>query len=163
MNLRVDRVRLATGVEIDEFHVLEYPDWACIVCRTENDGIVMVEQYRHGLGKIIRELPAGSISPAEPALETARRELLEETGFAAENWRFLGKFATEPSRHTSWAHFFFADGARKVSEPSLDSGEDIQAVVIPLAALGEQLEEGTLVHGVQLSAILLAERQGLLD
>jgi len=163
MNLRVDHVRLGTGAEIDEFHLLEYPDWTCIVCRTQEDEIVMVEQYRHGIERVIRELPAGVVGEAEPALEAAKRELLEETGYESDAWISLGRFSTEPSRHSNWAHFFFAGESRRVSAPDLDESEDVDTLVVPLDELKRQMENGSLVHGVQLSALLLAEKRGFLD
>ncbi len=162
ITLRVDHVRTGNGTELEEFHVMEYPDWVCVVCRTEQDTILVVEQYRHAIERIIHELPGGAVSPGEDPLESAKRELIEETGYEASQWVYLGKVATEPSRHTNWAHCFFADGARRVGAPALDASEDLALREIPPEELLQWVDSGEWVHGVQLTAILLAERRGLL-
>lgn len=162
ITVRVDQVRMGNGAELEEFHVMEYPDWVCVVCRTDHRTILVVEQYRHAIGRIIHELPAGTVSPGQDPLEAAKQELLEEAGYEAEHWIYLGRIATEPSRHTNWAHCFFADGARRVSDPTPEASEDLALHEISPEELLQWIDAGKWVHGVQLSAILLAERRGLL-
>lgn len=162
MNLREDHVRLPNGTELDEFHVLEYPDWVCVLCLTEEGKVVVVEQYRHGIAQVGIELPAGAIDPNEDPLTAAQRELLEETGIEAEHWTFIGRMATEPSRHTNRAYFYFADKGRAVRTPSLDDSEDLHVRFLEPSALMEGIESGRFQHGVQLAAIFWAERRGLL-
>jgi ATP-dependent protease Clp ATPase subunit len=62
------------------FDVLESKDWANIIAITENDEVVMVEQFRFGTAKVTLEFPSGAIDAQEEPIEAARRELLEETG-----------------------------------------------------------------------------------
>jgi 8-oxo-dGTP pyrophosphatase MutT (NUDIX family) len=157
-----DRVRLANGHEIDEFHVIEAPSWAGVLCVSEDDEVVLVRQYRHGIRQESLELPAGVIEFGESPLEAARRELREETGYATDAWQPIAAFATEPSRHTVRAHFFCALGARASELRRPDASEDLEVVGVPRADLIELVEKGQIAHAVHIAAILLAERRGLL-
>lgn len=162
MNLREDHVVLPDGRELPEFHVVEYPDWTCVVCLTPDGRYVMVEQYRHGIGQVGLEFASGTVDEGETPLEGARRELLEETGFAAEDWFDLGRCAPEPSKHTNWAHLFVAMGARPISQPKLDEGEDLRVCLLEPAELAAATRDGRLVHGIHLAALWRAREAGLL-
>ena len=101
LKLREDRVTLPGRIEAFDFHVVEMPEWVGILAVTEHEQVLFVEQYRHGCGRVSLELPAGVIDPGEHPLAAAQRELLEETGYAAEDWRpLIAAFArTEPLQY----------------------------------------------------------------
>lgn len=139
------------------------PNWASVLAITEDDQVVLVRQYRHGIAAESLELPAGVIEVGETPLDAARRELREETGYAAERWEPLASVATEPSRHTVQAHFFCAFGAKVVAEHSPDESEEIELVTVPKRDLVELVLRGEVVHGVHVGAILLAETRGFLS
>ena len=163
LTLREDRVRLSNGATIDEYHVLELPDWVGTLALTDHGEIALVEQYRHGLGSPTLELPAGVIEPGEQPLDAARRELLEETGYAADDWLGLGALSPEPNRQNNRAHFFVARHARRVAEPNLDQCEQIETRLIPVTELLAQIASGRLLHAVHIAAILLAIQRGLVE
>ena len=162
LEVREQRVRLANGHEIDRFHLIQGPSWASVLCLTNDGHVVLVRQYRHGLGGASLELPAGVMDAAETPLDAARRELREETGFSAEHLVPLLQVAPEPARNTTRAHFFFASGAQRVAELSLDSSEELEVVLVPVADLFELIDQGVIVHAAHIGAILLAARRGLL-
>ncbi len=160
LRVREQRVRLANGQEIDEFHVLEGPDWAASVALTDNQELVMVRQYRHGIKRDSLELPAGVIEPGEDPLLAAERELREETGYVAQSWHALSWVSTEPARHSVRAHLYVATGARPVLAPSPEATEVIAVELHATKGLERLWESGEICHAVHIGAILLAARRG---
>lgn len=163
MTIREDRVRLPSGYVLDEFHVIEYPDWACVLPITAAGDAVLVEQYRHSVGRVSLEFPAGAIDPSETADDAVRRELLEETGYEAPHWDRLGALAVEPGRHTNYGHLYVARGARAVAEPHLDAAEDIVLRLVPVASLPELVEAGEILHGTHAALVFWALARGWLE
>jgi len=162
MTLREDRVRLPNGRVLDEYHVAEYPDWACVLALTDDGQAVLVEQYRYGIDRVLLELPAGAIDPGEDPATAARRELLEETGYEARRWEALGQLAVEPGRHTNYGHLFIASGCHRVADPYLDGTEDLRVRLVPAADLPGLVESGQVVHGVHAAAVFWALARGWL-
>ncbi len=157
INVRVDKVQLPNGTEIDEFYVLEYPDWVCIVCLSEEEEAVLVRQYRHGVGEASLELPAGVIDEGEMPLAAAQRELLEETGYVSGDWLFLGRVAQDPHRQNNFVYCFAAKNAKKVAEQNLDAQEEMQVIRMGISMLKEKARGGAILHGIHLAALLLAK------
>ncbi len=162
LRLREDHVVLPSGHEIEQFHVVDTRNWVAVLALTGQGQIVIVDQYRHGLGRVSRELPAGVIDAGETPRQAAERELLEETGYAAGDWQLLSDVSTEPSRHTTRAVFYFAGGARPVAEPRPEASEDIRVALLPAEELLSEVDRGGIQHGVHIGAILLAARRGLI-
>jgi len=162
LTVRRQHLVLPTGAEIEEFHLIEGCDWVAVLALTDSGQVVLVDQYRHGLGRVSREMPAGVIDEGETPLQAAQRELLEETGYKAARWRELTTVATEPCRHTTHAHFYFAEGATRVAELEVDAGEDIEVCTMPTSELLASVERGDIVHGLHTGPILLAFRRGWL-
>jgi 8-oxo-dGTP pyrophosphatase MutT (NUDIX family) len=162
LRIREQRIALPHGGEIEQYHVIEAPDWAAILALTEQGQVVLVDQYRHGLGDMSRELPAGVIDAQETPAAAALRELREETGFVAEQAEPLLAVCTETARHTARAHFFFARGARGVSRPELDPEENVAVHLLSVAELLSEVDRGAIAHGLHVAAILTAARRGLL-
>jgi len=162
LRVREERVLLPNGTVIDEFHLLDSPSWAAVLAITDAGEIVLVEQYRHGVARLSRELPAGVIDAGETPLQAAQRELLEETGYEATRWLPLLEVSPETSRHTHRAHFFVALGAHPVAAARPESCEVLQVCLAPAAGIVEAALRGEIEHGLHVAALLAAERKGLL-
>lgn len=162
LEVREQRVRLANGHEIEQFHLIRSPHWAAVICLTAAREVVLVRQYRHGFGGPSLELPAGVIESDEAPIAAARRELREETGFEAESIEPLLCVAPEPARHSNRAHFFFARAGARLPALALDHSEELQVLLMPVAELLDTIDRGQMVHAAHIGAILLALRRGLL-
>ncbi len=110
VNLRVDEIDRPRGGETRAVEVVEHGGGACVIARPTPSTIVLVRQYRHAVGEELWEAPAGMIDPGETPLETARRELAEETGYRAASLRALFSMYPTPGFCQERIHFFVADG-----------------------------------------------------
>lgn len=160
LRVREDRVRLGNGAEIEDFCVIEAPDWAAVLCVTPRREVVLVRQYRHGIVGDSLELPAGALEPGEAPLAGAQRELLEETGYASSGWRHILTASVDPSRQTARAHFYCATDAEPAAAPRLDASEEIETLLLSKSEVLGLIDEGRLAHGVHVAAILMAARRG---
>lgn len=162
LTLREQRVRLPTGAVIDEFHLVESPDWVAVLAQREDGALVLVRQYRHGAARVGLELPAGVIDAGETPEQAGLRELREETGYEAEELRLLLRVSPEPARGTATAHVYYAPRARYVGAPELDDSEDLTVCTLRPEALLSAIDDGQMFHGVHVGAVLLAHRRGWL-
>lgn len=153
-SLQVDRVETGRGVVLDEYPLIHTRDWACIVPVTRDGQLVLVRQYRHGLGRETLEFPAGGVDPGEAHAAAARRELGEETGYGADQWQHLMSVPPEPTRRRHLAHLYLATGAHVVSEQRLEPSEDAEVVLFPASDFDRLVRE--LSHAVHVAAAYLA-------
>lgn len=130
LTVRRDTVELPNGTVHDEYYVLEYPKWINVIAITPEGKYVMVKQYRHGLGVVATELCAGVVEEGEDPMEGAKRELLEETGYAGGEWELTMEISANPGSQNNFAYCYTARGVEKVSEQHLDATEDINVVLL---------------------------------
>lgn len=142
LTARVDKVELPTGAVIDEYYVLEYPDWVNTIAITKEGKFVFVRQYRYALGKTVNELCAGVIEKGEEPMAAARRELMEETGFGGGNWQEWMTISANPSTHTNLTHCFLATDVELKGEQHLDAAEDVQVCIFTREEVEEMLQKG---------------------
>ena len=142
LTARVDKVELPTGAVIDEYYVLEYPDWVNTIAITKEGKFVFVRQYRYALGKTVNELCAGVIEKGEEPMAAARRELMEETGFGGGNWQEWMTISANPSMHTNLTHCFLATDVELLNEQHLDEGEDVQVRIFTRQEVEDMLQKG---------------------
>ena len=154
--VRQDVVELSNGVVIDDFFVNIRPDIAVVFAVTPQREIVFVRQYRHGVEKILLELPAGTFNPkTENSLAAARRELEEETGYVAEQITHLTTLYDNPAKDTNEIHLFIAENAHSSGIQQLDITEDVEIVLIPLEDVLEKISTGEICVCGTVTAIFL--------
>lgn len=139
LTARRDKVQLPDGTVHPEYYVLEYPTWVNVIAITADGDFVMVEQYRHGLRDVFTELVAGVVEEGEAPLEAARRELLEETGYAGGEWQEFTVISQNPGSTDNLTHCFLARGVEKVSGQHLDATEDIAVKLLTREEVKEML------------------------
>jgi 8-oxo-dGTP pyrophosphatase MutT (NUDIX family) len=130
--LRVDKLEMPNGNIKDEYYVLEYPTWVNMVAITEDNQVIFVKQYRHGASQIMVELPAGVVEENEDPEIAARRELLEETGYAFDDISYVCELYANPATSGNLTYTYLLTGGRKVQEQELDPSEDIDVVLMDL-------------------------------
>ena len=154
--VREDRsVSPRTGAEHD-FIVMEMNHWVNVVAVTAEGRLVGVRQYRHGTQETGLEIPGGVIETGEEPAVAAERELLEETGYSAEEIVPLGKVAPNPALQDNWCFSFLARGAHRTGGQMLDPGEDIDVVEIDPNEIRALIENGQINHGLVVVALGLA-------
>ena len=137
-----------TGRE-QEFYVLHTPDWVNVVPLTDDGQVVLVRQFRHGTRDFTLEIPGGMVDPDDPDPgEAARRELLEETGYAASRVEFLGKISPNPAIHNNFCHSYLATGLTYHGPQELDNGEDIEVELVPVSRIPAMIARGDIVHAL---------------
>jgi ADP-ribose pyrophosphatase len=124
--------------------IVELADWVDVIAVTPDGRVVLVDQYRHGVGRARTEFPAGTIDSGEAPLDAARRELLEETGYAGAYWREIGAAAVYPAVQTNRIHCFLALDTYRAAEPAPDASEVIRVREVPFADLLAQVGGGQL-------------------
>jgi 8-oxo-dGTP pyrophosphatase MutT (NUDIX family) len=133
ISVRADDCVTATGTEIAPYYVLEYPDWVQVIAITEDDQVVLIKQYRHGIEQLSLELPSGGVESGETnPLVTAARELVEETGYVSDKFEYLARLTVNPANHTNSIHVILARDARAEVVPVQDPTEEIEIELAPL-------------------------------
>lgn len=144
-----------------EFYALQANDWVTVIPLTAEGKVILIEQYRFGLDEPTLEIPGGIIDPGEEPMETAERELLEETGYRAEEWSSLGKVSTNPAILTNHSHLFVARGCRFTGSVNPDPHERIRVHEVERETFLGWAADGTVHHSIVLAAVgrwLLSER-----
>ena len=129
VNLRQDRVILSSGRETTR-EVVEHANCVAIVAIDPEGEVLMVRQFRKPVGEVLLEIPAGVVEDGEEPLDSAHRELEEETGYVAGRMEKIGGFYSSPGYSTEFLHLFLASELRK-GEARPDGDEIIEVVSVP--------------------------------
>src|SRR5687768_12753614 len=128
--VRRKRARSPRTGETHNFHTLDLPDWVEIVPLTDDGRLVMVEQFRHGIGAPSLEFPAGILDPGESPIQAAARELEEETGFRAQSLQSLGTLHPNVAIQNNRLAIILARGCTPTGQHDMDASEDLRVRVL---------------------------------
>jgi len=152
--VRVDRCQLPSGKIIPKYWITEYPPWVNVVAVTADDHVVLIRQYRHGIGAVHFEIPAGTTDPEDTSLESAaRRELLEETGYTGGTWSPLMTLSANPALQNNLTHTFLAEGVT-AGPASPDESEDIRVHLVPIAEVERMIDEGGFLQALHVAPLM---------
>jgi ADP-ribose pyrophosphatase len=138
-----------------EFYILEAGDWVNVIPITRDNEVLLVKQYRHGTQEVTLEIPGGLIDSGQSPVESAARELLEETGYQGASLKLLGRVRPNPAILNNWCYSFLARDVDMVQELRLDATEDIELFRVPLDEIPHYIGTGRIDHALVLSAFFL--------
>ena len=172
IDFRKSAYRFPDGKVFGPFYSESRRDYVAIVASDEEGKYICVRQYRQGINEVTTEFPAGGIeradgraygpkdSPtaAEDALEAARRELLEETGYVSDDWKALITVPSNATISDNYAYVFMAKNCRKSGEQHLDETEFLNVRKYSAAEIEEMISQGKFQQAIHIMAWLLAQR-----
>ena len=172
IDFRKSRYRFPDGREFEPYYSYSRRDYVVIVATDEAGNYICVRQYRHGIKRVTTEFCAGGIErcdgkeygsrldkdSAEDALAAAKRELMEETGYESDDWKFLLSVPSNATMADNYANIFVAKSCRKVSGQSLDETEFLNVHLHTRKEIDEMISSGEFPQASHILALLLADR-----
>ena len=135
-------IRLPNGIEREK--VIVHPSNAVVILPLEGERCKLVKQYRYAIDQYILEAPAGTMEPGEDPIQTAHRELIEETGFAAKTMLEKGFIYTTPGYTDEKIYLYEAHGLTPSQEYVMDEDEVIEVVDVAVSDLPGMVRDGTI-------------------
>ncbi len=157
LKVRKDKVRLPNGHESTREYIV-HPGAVVVIPLLDDGRLVFERQFRYPLRRVVLELPAGKIDPGEDILTTGQRELLEETGYVAHEWRYLGVMHPCVGYSDERIEIFLARGLRQEGAQSLDHNEFIELVELSQDEAAEAVRAGAITDGKTITALFWAEK-----
>ena len=148
LTLRAQEIETGNGQHMECYCLVDYPDWVNVVAISTDRKVILNREYRHGIGKVVVELPSGTIEPGESPELSAHRELEEETGYLFEKLELLCEYSPNPANHTNWVRGYLAIGGRKESQTRFDSTEQIEQVSVDLDSFVQMVHSGAFANGM---------------
>ncbi len=160
LTLRADSCETAEGLIIEPFYILEKADWVHVVAFDKEERILIVRQYRHGSSTICAEIPCGVVDKSDRSpLDTAKRELLEETGCMGKRYVEIEKVWANPARQTNSIHCYIAYDVKQIGKQNLDETEDIEFEFVDLKSLFQLIDSGEFSQSLHISSVYQALRK----
>ncbi|MBD0332582.1 MAG: NUDIX hydrolase [Chitinophagaceae bacterium] len=156
LTIRKDKCETPAGKIIPAFYVNEYPEWVNAFALTKENKVVMVKQYRHGIGEVGIELPGGVADEGETPEVAMKRELKEETGYEFERFEYLGKICANPSTTNNFMHMYLATGGEEVAEQDLDETEEVEVLLMSIDDVKQLLKENQIHQSLHVNGIFYA-------
>lgn len=144
ISLQVDEVELPDGNR-SKREIIKHPGAVAVIAVTEENKILMVEQYRKAMERSLVEIPAGKLEKGEDPVDSACRELEEETGYECERMEPITSFYTSPGFADELVHLFFAHSIRKKENAAqVDEDEFVELYELSLEEAVEYMKEGKI-------------------
>lgn len=155
-NFEVNKLRLPIGVE-GIWECIRHPGGALAVPVTHDNQLVLVRQYRFTVAGRLLEFPAGTVEVGENPQETIKREIEEETGYHANKWQSLGKFALAPGYSDEYIYAYLAQDLQKLEQPpAQDEDEDIEVVLMSFSEFEAAVIEGEPIDAKSITSYFMA-------
>ena len=170
IDFRKSAYRFPDGTVFEPFYSYSRRDYVVIVASDEDGNYLCVRQYRQGIGKVTTEFPAGGIerkdgkeygsgdTSAEDALDAAKRELLEETGYESDEWQHMLTIPSNATIADNYAHLFVARNCRKVADQSLDETECLNVLTLSADEIDGLVTGGDFLQAMHVTAWLMSQR-----
>lgn len=156
LHVKRDAVRLHDGGEATREYI-RHPGAAMIIAQPDPDTIILERQFRYPLARHFIELPAGKIDAGEDPLATAQRELREECGYVATEWRHLTTLHPCIAYADERLELYLARGLTEVGN-ALDEGEFLEVLTVPLVQALSWVRDGTITEAKAVTGLLWAEK-----
>lgn len=153
---REDRCEMPNGQIVDPYFVVELPVSVCAMAITENNEVILLQQYRHPLKETILEIPGGFVDKGESSEKAMVRELLEETGYAFSTISFVARVAANPGVLDNYTDLYLATGGKKVAAQHLDASEEIEIKLFSVDAVREMLKKNEFKQALHATCLFYA-------
>lgn len=157
MKVWQDNVELPNGSVIEDYSVISLPDGVIVVATDEDNNLIGFDEYKYAVDETLFTFPAGGIDKNETPIETAARELLEESGYVSDNLEQIAELYVYPSKVKHTNYIVRAKNAKKLSSVAHEETETIgQVQLIPVSTLKELRLAGKFNTTYMLSALALS-------
>lgn len=138
---------------VHDFYVLHPNNWVNVIPITVDNQVVLIEQFRHGTGELTLEIPGGMVDKEDISpMHAAARELLEETGFLADELIHIGRNHPNPALQSNYCDSFLAPCVRKIMEPKFETTEYAEIRLTPLDEIPVLISTGRITHSLVITA-----------
>jgi ADP-ribose pyrophosphatase len=155
-NLINENYTLNKGVT-SNMDFIQHPGAAAMVPMLNQMEVILIRQYRHAIREFIWEIPAGTLDPGESPINCAKRELIEEIGYSANDWHRLGSITPLPGYSDERIHIFLASDLRP-AEQHLDADEMISIKTLKFDQVLKMISTGEISDGKTISGLFLASQ-----